>query len=160
MGNLNSKVRNNNTEWRKDKVLELVSQGYNQSEISRRMQIPVSTINRDVLHLRNQAKENIRKYIDERLPEEYEKCLVGLTSILREAWTTSHRSNDNREKIQALSLAKECYSMKLDLLTNATVVNDAMKFVSEHNNKKEVKEIDISSVAAASEEETTTNQVF
>jgi hypothetical protein len=26
-----------------------------------------------------------RKYIDERLPEEYEKCLVRLTAILREA---------------------------------------------------------------------------
>jgi PhoPQ-activated pathogenicity-related protein len=32
----------------------------------------------------------------------------------------------------ALSLAKECYSMKLDLLTNATVVDDASSFVVEH----------------------------
>ena len=62
---------------------------------------------------------NIKKYIDERLPEEYEKCMVGLTAILREAWTTSQKTEDKREKIQALSLAKECYSMKLDLLTNA-----------------------------------------
>ncbi|HEY9386993.1 MAG TPA: hypothetical protein VIP70_08120 [Nitrososphaeraceae archaeon] len=31
--------------------------------------------------------------------------------------------------MQALSLAKECHSMKLDLLTNATVVDDASKFV-------------------------------
>jgi hypothetical protein len=46
---------------------------------------------------------------------------------------------DKREKIQAFLLAKECYSMKLGLLTNAAVVDDAMKFVSEHstdNNKK------------------------
>jgi hypothetical protein len=49
----------------------------------------------------------------------------GLTAILREAWTTSQQTEDKREKIQALSLAKECYSMKLDLLTNATVVDDA-----------------------------------
>ncbi len=48
--------------------------------------------------------------------------------------------------------------MKLDLLTNATVVKDAIRFVSENNNKKVVK--DISSVAAVAEEETTTNQVF
>jgi hypothetical protein len=33
--------------------------------------------------------------------------------------------------MQALSLAKECYSMKLDLLTNATVVDDAIRFVLE-----------------------------
>jgi hypothetical protein len=56
--------------------------------------------------------------------------LVGLTSILKEAWTTVTNAEDKREKIQALSLAKECYSMKLDLLTNATVVDDAIRFVS------------------------------
>jgi hypothetical protein len=53
--------------------------------------------------------------------------LVGLTAILMEAWTTSQKAQDRREKIEALSLAKECYSMKLDLLTNATVVDDAIK---------------------------------
>jgi hypothetical protein len=34
-------------------------------------------------------------------------------------------------------LAKECYSMKLHLLTNATVVDDAIMFVSEHSKDKE-----------------------
>jgi hypothetical protein len=58
--------------------------------------------------LRNQAKSNIKKYIDERLPEEYEKCLVGLTAITKEAWNTAKSTEDKREKIQALSLAKEC----------------------------------------------------
>jgi competence transcription factor ComK len=83
------------------------------------------------------------------LPEEYGKCLVGLTAILREAGATSNQTQDSKEKIRTLSLAKECYYMKLDLLTNATVVKDAMRFVSEHNNKKEeVKEKDISSVAS------------
>ena len=77
-----------------------------------------------------QAKTNIKRYTDERLPEEYEKCLVGLTAITKEAWNTAANTEDKREKIQALSLAKECYSMKLDLLTNATVVDDAIRFVS------------------------------
>jgi hypothetical protein len=61
---------------------------------------------------------------------EYGKCLVGLTGITKEAWNTAHNTEDRREKVQALSLAKECYSMKLDLLTNATVVDDAIRFVS------------------------------
>jgi preprotein translocase subunit Sec63 len=60
-----------------------------------------------------------------------------LTAILREAWTTSQQAEDRREKIQALSLAKECYSMKLDLLTNATVVDDAIRFVSESEKSKD-----------------------
>jgi hypothetical protein len=87
--------------------------------------------------LRQQSKENIKKYVDELLPEEYEKCLVGLTAITKEAWNAAQSTEDKREKIQALSLAKECYSMKLDLLTNATVVDDAIRFVSDRSEDKE-----------------------
>ena len=161
---------------RRDRILELTSQGYSQRQIAQMLQIANGTVGNDQLFLRQKAKENIRKYVDERLPEEYEKCLVGITSILREAWTTSNRAQDNRERIQALSLAKECYSMKLDLLTNATVVNDAMRFVSEHNKNNENNKIDNNSellhtaaassdVAVASvddvmKEDSTTNKVF
>jgi hypothetical protein len=125
-------------EWRRAKVMELLSKGEsNQSEIARVLQVDRSIICRDIAHIREQSKDNIRKYIDQRLPEEYEKCLVGLTAILREAWSTSQHTEDRREKIQALSLAKDCYSMKLDLLTNATVVDDAISFVSESEKSKD-----------------------
>ena len=90
-------------------------------------------------YIRAQSKDNIKRYIDERLPEEYEKCLVGLTAITKEAWTTAANTEDKREKIQALSLAKDCYSMKLDLLTNATVVDDANRFVSQKSHKEKIK---------------------
>src|SRR5215212_1986845 len=117
-------------EWRRDKVQELCSKGYSQREISQILQVGLATVNRDISYLRNQAKYNIKRYVDERLPEEYEKCLVGLNAITKEAWNTAQSTEDKREKIQALSLAKECYSMKLELLTNATVVDDAIRFVS------------------------------
>jgi hypothetical protein len=125
---------NSSLEWRRNKVQELASQGYNQSEISRILQISHPTINRDITFLRQQAKDNIKRYVDERLPEEYGKCLVGLTVILREAWNTAHDPEYKKEKIHALSLAKECYSMKLELLTNATVVDAAIRFVSDRSN--------------------------
>jgi hypothetical protein len=113
-------------QWRRSKVAELDSQGHSQPEMASILQVSIGTVNRDLSYLKQQAKSNVKRYIDERLPEEYEKCLVGLTAILREVWNTSQQTEDRREKIQALSLAKECYSMKLDLLTNATVVDDAI----------------------------------
>src|SRR5919197_1993377 len=140
MEHLSSAMEQQNQEhqvqWRRDKVQELCSKGYSQREISQTLQGGLATVNRDISYLRNQAKTNIKRYIDERLPDEYEKCLVGLTAILREAWTTSYRTEDKREKIQALSLAKGCYSMKLELLTNATVVDDAIRFVSQKSREK------------------------
>ncbi len=66
MNNLSSSVNSNSNalEWRRNKVQELASQGYNQSEISRILQISQPTINRDITYLRQQAKENIKRYID------------------------------------------------------------------------------------------------
>ncbi len=72
-------------DWRKSKVQELSSQGYSQRDIAQVLQISNGTVNRDLSVLRQQAKDNIKKYIDERLPEEYEKCPVELNAITREA---------------------------------------------------------------------------
>ena len=80
----------------KKQVFELSSKGLSQVEIARRLQIHESTISRDLDIIREQSKENIRKYIEERLPEEYEKCLVGLTAIQKEAWNTA--GADRRRK--------------------------------------------------------------
>jgi hypothetical protein len=121
-------------EWRRAKILELMSKGEtNQSEIARILQVDRSIVCRDVAYLRQQAKENVVRYVDERLPEEYEKCLVGLNSILKETWSMSQTDDSIKsDKIKALALAKECYAMKLELLTNVTIVNDAIRFVSSH----------------------------
>jgi Trp operon repressor len=162
MEHLSSKMEQQDQElqlqWRRDKVQELCSKGYSQREISQVLQVGLATVNRDISYLRDQAKNNIKKYIDERLPEEYEKCLVGLTAITKEAWNAAQQSEDKREKIQALSLAKECYSMKLDLLTNATVVNDAVRFV-EKNSKGRRNDDDITQ-RNESDEEGITNKIF
>jgi Trp operon repressor len=68
------------------KMKELLVKGHNQYEISEILQISEPTISRDAAYFRSQSsKDNIKKYIGKRLPEEYEKCLVGLTEVLKEA---------------------------------------------------------------------------
>jgi Trp operon repressor len=85
-------------QWRRDKVQELCSKGYSQREIAQILQVGLATVNRDISYLRGQAKRNIKRYIDERLPEEYEKCLVGLTAITREAWNTANNTGKALQK--------------------------------------------------------------
>jgi DNA-binding MarR family transcriptional regulator len=158
-------------EWRKDQIQQLLAKGhYSHREIAGILQIPKSTVSKDILTLREEAKNSIRKYIDERLPEEYERILVGVTSILREAWETSRKEEiDTKEKLSALALAKDCYSMKLELLTNASVVDDAARFVSLHDQEKVTKNVISESIVTQQEEESntttqlvehTTNKVF
>ena len=49
-------------EWRRRQVFELSSKGLSQVEIARKLQIHESTISRDIDYLKEQSKENIRKY--------------------------------------------------------------------------------------------------
>ena len=116
--------------WRRDKVKELSVKGYSQRKIADMMKVSPALVNEDLQYLRNKARDNISRYIEEYLPIEYENCLEGLNDILTEAWSmTKDAASDKRERMQALSLAKECYDMKLDLLSSATVVDRAVKFI-------------------------------
>ena len=55
-------------EWRRNKVQELLVQGYSQWDIADNLKVDQSTISRDIEYLRTQSKQKIRKYIEETLP--------------------------------------------------------------------------------------------
>ncbi|MFL6399269.1 MAG: hypothetical protein ACJ72J_06775 [Nitrososphaeraceae archaeon] len=81
-------------------MFELSSKGQSQTEISRTLQISESIISRDLDYLREQSKQNIKRYIDERLRKEYKKCMVGLNAITKEALIQhkAYNAEDKREK--------------------------------------------------------------
>jgi hypothetical protein len=113
-------------------------QGQNQYDIAEVLQISLPTISRDVQYLRSRAREEIKLHINEKLPEEYQRCLTGINQALKIAWDIANKlPQDNRLKLQALSLANDCYKYKMDLLTNASVLSDAIKFVENSRNKLE-----------------------
>jgi hypothetical protein len=120
-------------QWRRDKVKELSVKGHNQRQIASILKLGLGSVNEDLQYLRRQAKQNISKYIDEYLAAEYENC-VGLNNILIEAWQLS-LDGERGGRLQALSLAKECYSLKLDLLSSATIIERALKFVDRNNGR-------------------------
>jgi hypothetical protein len=65
-----------------------------------------------------------------------------LNAILKEAWTAA-RTATGKEKIQALDLAQRAYQMRLELLTNTTVMEDAVKFVEKIKKKNEEENKDL-----------------
>ena len=121
-------------QWRRNKVLELSSQGHTERDIAAILQVALGTVNRDLQTLKNLAKANISKYINETLPLEYQKYMVGLDAMLVKVWTILNNSKEisERDRLQALSIGMEAYRMKLDLLTNATVVERAVNFVEKY----------------------------
>jgi hypothetical protein len=128
-------------EWRRGRVLELSSQGRTEREIATILQIGKTTVDRDLVHLRKQAQENLKSHIQERLPEQYQKCMIGLNQVLKMGWDIVHNdSSTAANRLQALALINDSYKYVMDLTTNSVVVTDAIKYVQgqmDHLNKSE-----------------------
>jgi orotate phosphoribosyltransferase-like protein len=97
-------------EWRRTKVLELDSQGYSQHEIASKLQIAKGTVNSDLVYLRKQAQENLQRHIHEVVPEEYQKCMVGMKRNLNQTLEIAETATDPKVKLQDRAIANDCYS--------------------------------------------------
>ena len=116
-------------EWRRQKVIELKAIDLNHSEIARELQVARTCIVEDVQYLRKQAKESIKEYVTEHLPEQYQICLSALDTILKNTFVILQKSQDNREKLAAMELFKDTHLVKLELLSNATTIDSALNYV-------------------------------
>jgi hypothetical protein len=116
-------------EWCRAKVVEMRARGLSQIEIAHELQVSKQSISLDVQYLRTQAKESIKEYVTEHLPEQYQVCLCALDTILKHAFEILQTSDDNREKLQAMELFKDTHITKLELLSNATTIDSALNYI-------------------------------
>ena len=61
--------------------------------------------------------------------------MTSLNQVLKKSWEIANSNSssvDEKTKLQALSLANECYKYKMDLVTNGVVITDAIKFVDKN----------------------------
>jgi hypothetical protein len=116
-------------EWRKGQVLELTSQGLTEREIASRLQVHPTTVHRDISSLNKQARENLQHYIHETIPAEYQKAMNSLNQVLRMSWSIVSKTEDEKTKLQALSLINDVNKYRTELVTNGVIVNDALRIV-------------------------------
>ena len=83
------------------------------------------------MFLRQKAQDNLQKHIHEVVPMEYEKCMAGMKSNLKETLEIANTVTDPRVKLQARAIVSDCYKFILDMSTNAGIVSDALKFVQQ-----------------------------
>jgi len=117
-------------EWRRSQVLELSSQGQTERQIATVLQVGKTTVHKDLAYLSRQAKESLRTHVQDKLPEEYQKSMVGINQVLNMAWSIVNKSVvDDKTRLQALALINDCNKYKMDLTTNGVVITDAIKYV-------------------------------
>ena len=105
----------------------------------------------------------MQKHIHEVVPEEYQKCMAGMKSNLKETLEIANTVTDPRVKLQARAIVSDCYKFILDMSTNAGVVSDALKYVQQKTEEvstlttlQKIEE----RIDAAEGEETTANGIY
>ena len=82
--------------WRRDRVLDLSSQGFSQSDITTVLHVDKTIISRDMAHLKQQARNNLQKHISETIPAEYQKSMNSLDQVLRMTWSIIGKTVDEK----------------------------------------------------------------
>jgi hypothetical protein len=124
-----------------------------------KLQLDKSAVSRDIQFINRQVRDTLQKHIHEVVPEEYQKCMIGMKRNLKQTLEICDSASDPRVKLQAVTIANDCYKFILDMTTNAGIVSDALKHVERKKEqlntlKKIDDKIDVLEV------ETTTNGVF
>ena len=153
MASLSSgKREKNQIEWRRNKVQDLWVKGHNEYDMADALKVSQPTISRDIEYLRRRAQEYLKSHIQNKLPEEYQRCLTGMNQVLKLSWQIANNGDhnnenslnnsnrtviesDNKTRLQALALINDCYKYIMDLTTNGVVITDAIKFVQTSKEK-------------------------
>ena len=123
-------------ENRLSSVITLHSKGLTQSEIAEQLQVDQSTISRDLQIIKDEARYNIEKYTKEEIPFEYFRYKTGIDKIISKLWNLIEIENVDpsiKFKIQGLSLLKQCYDKRIEVLIGGSN--------SEMNAKKHMEKI-------------------
>jgi hypothetical protein len=118
-----TKTKAEQLQWRRYKVVEMRARGLSQIEIAHELQVSEASISLNMQYLRDQAKQFIKEYVTEHLPEQYQVCLTAFDAIIKRGFDILESSPDNREKLQAIELFKDTHLVKLELLSNATTID-------------------------------------
>jgi hypothetical protein len=138
MKHSNSYVKQKEIDWRRHKVLELLSNGYSEREIESIMStgkddISDTTVHRDIQWLKLQARDKLRKHVDEVMPLEYQKCLVGLEQTIKQLTKVIEdhdvKVKDPRDLISAISTRMQAYKFKAEVLDSGSAVDHAIALV-------------------------------
>jgi hypothetical protein len=115
--------------WRRDKVLDMLIKGNSQRAISRELKLDEGTISRDVQHLRQRAKDDMKQYVEELLPLEFQKAQDSINELKTMAWRVLAKpeaDQDLRLRLQTIVVLKDLTLAGMQMLDDGVVVRDSV----------------------------------
>lgn len=150
----NLKYEKENIQLRQDKVFELHTIGYSQTDISTKLGVSVGLVNSDLKHVYAKARETFDTYSQKELHKEFKKAIAVYDYVSNKAAQTAETTHDEKTRLQALREVRETRAAKMDLLSN----HDVMIYQANRNKEVTESEKEITDNATAEEEELTDEQ--
>jgi len=123
-------------EYRRNQVFSLSSQGVRQEDIAKALHISQTSVSIDLNYLREKAKQSLSNYLESRFPLYFEECLLGVNDVVKEAWNIYRTPGlPTNDKVHVLHLINSANELKIDLCSNGSVIEEAIKFTQVAKNK-------------------------
>ena len=127
-------------QWRRNKVMELLSQGKTQREIAKELKVHESTISRDLDHIQEEIDEGHKHWV-QHVFRENQLALVGLNEVLKDLWRIARdTTQDMADRMKAYLLIMQCHNNKLTAVYNKQFTKALKNQYEEWLNKEENQE--------------------
>lgn len=119
-------------EWRRERVLALLAEDHSQNEIASILQVSPASISKDVAYLKDQSKLLLRVHLKETFPLEYQQALLNLKSIRREVREMLRKpETDERVKARLFIVIKDITESIMNLVLKGDTIDDAISFMED-----------------------------
>jgi transcriptional regulator len=127
---------------RREKVLILMSRGYNQSDIAKELGTTRNTVLHDLKHINVMTKHGLYDLAKQTLSTMYYNCLIGQNELAKECWKLYKNPNNdpsinNWHKIAALRLLIDINKSKFQMFQDGPIFVEIGRLQSELGKIKE-----------------------
>ena len=109
---------------RREKVHAMLSQGLNETEIAKALNVRQSTICRDLKSIKKESIKKLESIMESVLPYEYSKSITSMEQIIKKCWTIINDETGqwtNKNKLDALKLVKEAIGTKFEIINQGPI---------------------------------------
>jgi hypothetical protein len=119
-------------EWRRERVLALLAEDYSQNEIASILQVSPASISKDVAYLKDQSRLLLRIHLKQNFPLEYQQALINLKSVRREAREMLRKpKTDDRVKARLFIVIKDITESIMNLVLKGDEIGDTITFLED-----------------------------
>jgi hypothetical protein len=119
-------------QWRRQRVLALLAEDYSQNEIASILQVSPTSISKDVAYLKDQSRLLLSIHLKQTLPLEYQQTLINLKSIRRQAREIFKKpETDDRVKTRLFIAIKDITESIMKPVSQGNAIDDAITFMEE-----------------------------